>query len=63
MNGEKEQVEIAQVLRRYRENMPALMEFQRLKAQLTREKFNALVRAGFTEEQALKLCQGDDNGS
>ncbi|CAG0966393.1 hypothetical protein MTYP_01016 [Methylophilaceae bacterium] len=55
---EKKQVLIAQELKTLKDNIPAMLELQRLQAKMMREKFLALINEGFTEEQALKLCHG-----
>lgn len=38
-------------------NLPILIEHQQILATLAYEKFVALVKAGFTEMQALELCK------
>lgn len=55
--NDKEKVKQAQALAHLRENMAATLEFTAYMAEVTRAKFVALVRAGFTEEQALILCK------
>lgn len=50
-------VALAQLVKSIAENMPAHMQLQRLQAKLTREKFLALIDAGFSREEALLLCQ------
>lgn len=57
MNEDRNSVTLAQSLKAMQENMVALIEFERINAKLTREKFLALVAQGFTEEQALSLCK------
>ena len=57
MNDDRNSVTLAQSLKAMQENMVALIEFERINAKLTREKFLALVAQGFTEEQALALCK------
>lgn len=49
--------EIAIGLRALRENLPSQIELQVLLAQITRAKFLALVKEGFSEEQAIQLCR------
>lgn len=44
-----------EILFTFIENLPVLIEFEKAKATLLREKFTALTRAGFTEDQALKI--------
>lgn len=52
-----EKVKMAQALKSMRENMAATIEFLNYDAEVTRAKFLALVRQGFTEQQALELCK------
>jgi hypothetical protein len=40
-----------------RENLPVILEAQKIVAEIARAKFNALVGQGFTAEQALELCK------
>ena len=49
-------VALAQAVRQMRETLPAMLEINELQAQITRAKFKALVKQGFTEAQALYLC-------
>ena len=49
-------VTLAQAVRQMRETLPAMLEINELQAQITRAKFKALVKQGFTEAQALYLC-------
>jgi hypothetical protein len=55
---DKQQVEFAQMVRRYRENIKAHVEFNQLLAHTMRAKYVALVKEGFSEDQALILCKG-----
>lgn len=50
-------VKLAQSIKQMREQLPALMEFAELQARLTRTKYNALLKEGFTEVQAIELCK------
>ncbi|MDQ0082922.1 hypothetical protein J2W35_003281 [Variovorax boronicumulans] len=54
--NEQERISLAQSVKTVRENLPALMEMGQLNAQITRAKYLALVKEGFTEAQALDLC-------
>ncbi len=56
-DGEKKGVTIAQEVRGLRENMLALIEFTQLRARLARVKYLALIKEGFTPEQAPRLCK------
>lgn len=46
-----------EALRAMAASMEAMVEYQGLQARITREKYLALVRAGFDEKQALELCK------
>jgi DNA topoisomerase IB len=58
-SNEKSQVEFAQAIANLRDNLPAMMEFQRLNAKVIRAKYVALIGEGFSEQQALQLCGGE----
>lgn len=57
MTEENRKVAFAVLVREMRENLPAHIEFEQLRARVIREKFSALVKNGFTETQALELCK------
>ena len=40
-----------------RDEMPVIIEGLVLRAQLMKHKYDALIDAGFNEEQSLKMCQ------
>ena len=54
---DKEKVKRAQALAQLRENMAATLDFIALEAEVIRAKYLALVRNGFTEQQAIELCK------
>jgi hypothetical protein len=62
-SGENLQVSLAQAVVNMRDNLPAMMEFQKLNAKIIRAKYLALIGEGFTEQQALQLCGGDNHGT
>lgn len=51
-----EQLALAQAVKTLKDNMPAMLEMAQLQAKIARERYMALVAAGFTEDQAIKLC-------
>ncbi|MFS2047538.1 hypothetical protein ACEN9J_03015 [Variovorax sp. Varisp41] len=53
---EQDRINLAQGVKTIRENLPAMLEMAQLNAQVTRAKYLALVKEGFTEAQALDLC-------
>lgn len=59
MVTEKDQVDFARNNKQMRENMIALTEYFLLKAQMTRAKYDGLISAGFTPEQALMVIKDD----
>jgi hypothetical protein len=38
-------------------NMATTLQFIEISAKMTRVKYNALIKEGFTESQALELCK------
>lgn len=42
---------------RMKRELPELIAYQQLRAQLTKAHFDALVSQGFSAEQALELCK------
>ena len=53
-----EPMDRAAALRSFREGSAMLLEAIVLQAPLIRAKFNALLKEGFTEAQAIELCKG-----
>lgn len=54
--NEKQAIEMAQAQKNITENFAAFVEGIKLSAKLTRGRYLALKREGFSEEQALNLC-------
>jgi hypothetical protein len=54
---DKPRVALAQAVRELRENIAAHIEINQLQAKITRAKYAALIKEGFTEAQALLLCK------
>lgn len=57
-DSDKARVAQAQAIKQITENWVAHVEAIALTARLTRAKYLALVREGFTEAQAIELCKG-----
>jgi hypothetical protein len=53
---EKELASAALALRKFKDSMPMFLELAVLQAKLARSRYVALINAGFTEDQALRLC-------
>lgn len=60
MAERNQQLEIAQGVKRMRENLPAIFEMEALQARILRHRYLMMVEAGFTPEEALKLCRPGD---
>jgi hypothetical protein len=56
-DDDKGRVALAQLVRDMRDNIAAHIEINQLQARITRAKYIALVKEGFTEAQALQLCK------
>ncbi|HJV75359.1 MAG TPA: hypothetical protein VJ654_14125 [Noviherbaspirillum sp.] len=54
--NEQEMIKSAQAIKEIRENMPLILDHFRLQAQMSKARYDELVRTGFTPEQALFLC-------
>jgi hypothetical protein len=57
MDDDKSRVALAQLVRDMRDNIAAHIEFNQLQARITRAKYLALLKEGFTEQQAITLCK------
>jgi len=44
-------------MRLLRENLESVIEYQEIKAQIQRAKYNALTEEGFTPDQAIELSK------
>lgn len=54
---DKQRAALAQLIKQAIEDMPLQIELAQVQAKLTRVKYDALVKEGFTQEQALLLCK------
>ena len=55
--NETEKVKRAQDVVKLREDLPHFIEIMALTAAVTRAKYKALVKEGFSEAQAIELCR------
>lgn len=46
-----------QLVKQLADNLLAHIEYAQLNAKIQRAKYEALVKEGFTEQQALELCR------
>lgn len=56
---EKNSIKLAQAIRRFKENLPAMLELETLNAVSMYARYTALIKAGFSPEQALFLTKKD----
>lgn len=57
INGDATPNEMRESLRQLSENMDVIMESQEIMAKIIRKKYLSLIKEGFTEAQALELCE------
>lgn len=55
-----EMIEMLASVQHLRDNMAAIREYQEVAAQVKRNKYLSLIKEGFTETQALELCNNTD---
>lgn len=55
-----ERNEMVSALEGLKRNISTIIEYQEILAKLKKAKFDSLVEAGFTEEQAIELCRGSE---
>lgn len=51
--------EFAEAVKNLKENTLTFIEYLQIDAQLKKEKYDALVKEGFSENQAIELCKGN----
>ena len=54
---ENQQVDIAKAIKTMRENMPAMLDYFEITGQMRFKEYQAFLRAGFSEQQALELLK------
>ena len=57
LTDEQTAFKLAQQVRKYKDNMPAMLELLQLEATVSRRRYEELVKNGFTEQQALFLVE------
>lgn len=48
---------LQQEMENFRSSIPIMIQHAILSAQITRAKYDALLKEGFTEKQAIELCR------
>ena len=56
MTTEKDVVVIAQAIKSFRENLPMLGDLLDIEAQRAKMQYDALIKRGFTPDQAMYFC-------
>lgn len=49
--------DMLKVFRHLKDNLQILLEYEALQAQITRKKYDNIMKNGFNEIQALQLCK------
>lgn len=49
--------ELEQLLVDFKADLPTHLEFQKISAKVARTKYDACIKEGFNEAQALELCK------
>lgn len=55
--NEKNQKSTKELFEEFKANLSIHIQYQKELAKLTRAKYLSLIEAGFTEDQAIKLCK------
>ncbi|MEH6941650.1 hypothetical protein [Bacillus sp. JJ722] len=59
--GNKGMSDLEKSLLELRGNLPIMLEYMAIKAQVAREYYTQLIAEGFTEQQAIELVAKDAN--
>ena len=54
---ENKQVDMAKAIKTMRENMPAMLDYFEINGKIRFKEYQAFLRAGFSEQQALELLK------
>ena len=49
--------ELSNALEVHKRNLPYFIEYEKLQAKVVRQKFLAVIKEGFTVDEALELCK------
>ncbi len=56
INGKMTKIEWQMAIDDLQDMVPEIIEYNKIQAKIAKEKLDALIGAGFTETQALKMC-------
>lgn len=55
MNPDQDKVNLAQMVKHLKENLPAALEYEEMRAKIARRRFECLQIEGFTQAEAIEI--------